>query len=132
VISGRIKNVAKVGGETVSLEEMERTLRMLPQVQDSACIARPHRILGDQITAAVVLSEDLQVEQLRQHLQQSFGPAAQPRHIVKLNSIPRTPTGKIRRQDLALELAALVEEGDSLCRDESPQMSLQAFAGDKE
>ena len=113
VIVGRIKNIAKVGGESVSLEEMERALRMLPQVQDSACICRPHRLLGDQIIAAVVTSEDMRVEQLRQHLLQNFSQVAQPKHVVKLTKIPRTLTGKIMRQDLMVQLAALVGDCSS-------------------
>jgi acyl-CoA synthetase (AMP-forming)/AMP-acid ligase II len=107
VIAGRIKNMAKVGGETVSLEEMERALLMLPEVQDAACASRPHRLLGDQIIAAVVLTQDLPDEKLREHLRSRFSQAAQPGHIVKMKKIPRTPTGKIRRQELALELTAL-------------------------
>lgn len=111
VISGRIKNIAKIGGETVSLEEMERALRMVPQVQDSACVVRPHRLLGDQIIAAVVLSEDVPIEQLRHHLQQGFAQGAQPKHIVKLANIPRSLTGKIRRPELAEQLTAMVRGG---------------------
>lgn len=111
-IAGRIKNIAKVGGESVSLEEMERALRMFPRVLDSACIVRPHRLVGDQIIAAVVLSADVRDEQLREHLRQSFAQAAQPKHIVRLPGIPRTLTGKIRRPELALKLQNMIQGGE--------------------
>src|SRR5207249_2190680 len=43
VTTGRIKNIAKVRGESVSLEEMERVLRAHPAVHDAACTTRPDR-----------------------------------------------------------------------------------------
>ena len=111
VVTGRSKNIAKVRGETVSLDEMDRVLRALPQVQDAACISVPHRFLGEEILAAVVLSQDAQRTDLRTHLGAAFAPTTLPRRIVKLGAIPRTATGKILRAELAQELASLGDEG---------------------
>lgn len=100
VISGRIKNMAKVRGETVSLEEMERALRSHPQILDAACVATPHRLTGEQITAAVVAPAGVP-DDLSAHLRTLFAEAALPSRILLVDAVPRTPTGKIRRPDLA-------------------------------
>jgi acyl-CoA synthetase (AMP-forming)/AMP-acid ligase II len=101
VITGRTKNIAKVGGEAVSLEEMERVLRGLPYVKDAACVSRPHRLLGDEIVAVLVSPDVVNAEEVKTHLRRTFAAAAMPRQIIRRDSIPRTPTGKIRRAELA-------------------------------
>jgi long-chain acyl-CoA synthetase len=108
VITGRIKNIAKVGGEAVSLDEMERTLCGMPQIRDAACVASPHRLLGDELVAAVVLRDEMSMEQVRRHLGRTFAPAAFPRHVVRVERLPRTPTGKLRRPELTGQIAPLV------------------------
>jgi acyl-CoA synthetase (AMP-forming)/AMP-acid ligase II len=108
VLTGRLKNIAKVSGESVSLEEMERVLRAVPQVADAACVALPHRLTGEQIVAAVVMRDGAAEVDLRGHLGATFAQAALPRRIVSVDSLPRTATGKIRRRELAATVASLV------------------------
>ena len=103
-ITGRSKNIAKIGGESVSLEEMERFLRAAPGVRDAACARLPHSLTGEQIAVAVVL-EGEQRGDLRAHLATAFSAAVLPRRFVVLDAIPRTATGKILRPRLAEMLA---------------------------
>ena len=112
VITGRIKNIAKVRGESVSLEEMERLLRALPEVLDAACVSRPHKLMGEEIIAGVVCPAEISDGSLRAHLRLAFAPSALPRRFVRLEQVPRTPTGKIRRAELASHLAALIDGPD--------------------
>lgn len=98
-ITGRIKNIAKVGGESVALEEIERALKACPAVGDVACVAIPHRLLGDEIVAAVV--GNVTMEEVREALRDRFSSIAFPRRVVVLPMIPRTPTGKVLRAELA-------------------------------
>ncbi|HEU0298648.1 MAG TPA: class I adenylate-forming enzyme family protein [Longimicrobium sp.] len=104
VITGRTKNIAKVGGESVSLDEMDRVLRAVPRVADAGCVAMPHRLLGEEIVAAVVCAEDVGDAELRAHLRAVFAAAALPRRIVRVGVLPRTPTGKLLRAELARQL----------------------------
>ncbi|GAA3728696.1 acyl--CoA ligase [Plantactinospora mayteni] len=99
VITGRIKNMAKVRGEAVSLEEMERVLQAHPGVVDAACVATPDRLAGEQILVALVAPEGVPSD-LTDHLRQVFAEAALPRRVVLVEAVPRTPTGKIRRPEL--------------------------------
>jgi len=104
ILTGRIKNIAKVRGESVSLEEMDRILCALPQVKDAACVAFPHQLLGEEIVAAIVLKQDVSDNEVRAQLRKTFSSTALPERIVRLNAIPRTTTGKIRRAQLSEEL----------------------------
>jgi acyl-CoA synthetase (AMP-forming)/AMP-acid ligase II len=104
VIKGRIKNIAKIAGQTVSLDEMERVLLAMNGVKDAACVSLPHRFYGDQIVAAVVFRPGSQVDVLGE-LSTLFAAAVLPRRVVALKAIPRTPTGKILRPQLAKSLA---------------------------
>jgi acyl-CoA synthetase (AMP-forming)/AMP-acid ligase II len=102
VITGRSKNIAKVGGAAVSLDELDRFLRALPDVRDAACVAVPHRFLGEEIIAAVVY-RDGPVD-LRPQLRTAFAEAVLPARFVSLPAIPRTHTGKVLRPQLEAAL----------------------------
>lgn len=98
-LTGRIKNVAKVRGEAVSLEEVERALCSLDGVADAGCVAVPHPFLGEEIVAAVTL-RGAEAGDLPQRLSSLVPAAALPRRWHDVPRIPRTPTGKLRRAEL--------------------------------
>ncbi|MFB6877834.1 class I adenylate-forming enzyme family protein [Streptomyces sp. NPDC056323] len=100
VLTGRTKNVAKVRGETVSLEEMERVLRAHPGLRDAACAAVPQPLLGEVVSAAVVAPPELTDSELRAHLRRHFAEGVLPTRIVRVDTVPRTATGKILRPAL--------------------------------
>ncbi|MFD5397266.1 class I adenylate-forming enzyme family protein [Streptomyces sp. NPDC127097] len=110
VLTGRLKNIAKVSGETVSLEEMDRVLRALPDVRDAACVTVPDRFTGESIIAAVVLGTATDAAAARAALEARFSRAVLPSRIVPVPEIPRTATGKVLRPRLA---AALSESPDA-------------------
>jgi acyl-CoA synthetase (AMP-forming)/AMP-acid ligase II len=103
---GRDKNVAKVRGETVSLEEIERTLLSVDAVRDAACVTEPHQTWGEQIIALVALrdNETGDIDSVRAAVSTLLSPAALPARWQLLADIPRTTTGKLRRAELC-ELA---------------------------
>lgn len=103
VLTGRIKNIAKVGGETISLDELERLLLRDPRVRDTACVVRPDRLLGDEIVALIALADARPVD-AREVLAGSVAPAALPRRTVFVDAIPRTSTGKLIRRALSAAL----------------------------
>ncbi|TQJ37041.1 class I adenylate-forming enzyme family protein [Streptomyces sp. SLBN-115] len=109
VITGRAKNIAKVRGETVSLEEMERALGALPSVRDAACVAAPDRFLGEVVVAAVVAPGETTDAMLLDHLRRFFDPVVLPVRCVRMATIPRTATGKIIRPKLQELLAVTAD-----------------------
>jgi acyl-CoA synthetase (AMP-forming)/AMP-acid ligase II len=107
VITGRAKNVAKVRGESVSLEEMERVLLNLLGVSDAACAAFPDRMLGEAIMAALVVEDSVSDDMVLNHLRGTFPEVALPRRLLRVQAVPRTPTGKILRPQLRSHLESL-------------------------
>ncbi|MEV6564968.1 class I adenylate-forming enzyme family protein [Streptomyces kronopolitis] len=105
VLTGRLKNIAKVSGETVSLEEMDRVLRALPEVRDAACVTVPDRFTGESIVAAVVLDPATDTAGARAALRARFPQAVLPARVVSVPEIPRTATGKVLRPQLAVSLS---------------------------
>lgn len=107
VLTGRIKNIAKVSGETVSLDEMDRVLRALPQVRDAACVAVTDRFRGESVVAAVVLAEGGGEGDaaLRNRLRAAFPEAVLPTRFVHMAAIPRSATGKVLRPQLSAQIA---------------------------
>jgi acyl-CoA synthetase (AMP-forming)/AMP-acid ligase II len=109
VVTGRRKNMAKVMGIAVSLEEMERTLLRLPSVLDAACFSVPDRLLGESLVAVVVSAQPLDSARIGAHLRDYFGPVVLPRRYVQAEAIPRTATGKILRTRLGAMFADVLE-----------------------
>ncbi|WP_190241082.1 class I adenylate-forming enzyme family protein [Nostoc sp. 'Peltigera membranacea cyanobiont' 210A] len=108
VVVGRKKNIAKVRGESVSLEEMERELTGMDGVSDAACVVLDDEMLGEAIAAVIVGNATLTDQQVNDHLRQMFAPSTLPRRILYVDAIPRTPTGKILRPALLTQIRKLL------------------------
>ncbi|MFE6311723.1 class I adenylate-forming enzyme family protein [Streptomyces rochei] len=102
-ITGRSKNVAKIRGEAVSLEEVERALLSIGAVIDAGCVALPHPTQGEQLVALVATRAERLVD-IRGELATLVPPHAVPSRWLRRDTIPRTTTGKLQRPQLA-ELA---------------------------
>lgn len=100
VLSGRTKNIAKVRGQAVSLEEMERVLLAVPGVADAGCVAMPHPFFGEHVAAAIVPRRADEPVDVLPALRAAFPAAVLPERIAALPAVPRTPTGKLRRSEL--------------------------------
>ena len=104
-ILGRIDNVIDTGGIKVQIEEVEALLR--PHLQAPFMITRAADArLGE---AIVLLTEDQRTEQVQQIAAETLPRYWQPRHILAVNQLPMTATGKPARaqaQQLAHRLLA--------------------------
>lgn len=106
VLTGRAKNVAKVRGEAVSLEEMERALLARPDIRDAVVLSVPSRLDGEELVAVIAADNDPGSDSaLRKRLAGSFPRHAVPKRFIRLDHIPRTATGKVQRDELARRLA---------------------------
>ncbi|WP_338597082.1 class I adenylate-forming enzyme family protein [Saccharopolyspora sp. SCSIO 74807] len=100
-ITGRLKNQAKVGGESVSLDELDRALRNVPGVRDAACAALPDELLGETVAAVVDADGNLADTDILETLRAVLPEFALPRRLVRTSPVPRTSTGKVRRPEIA-------------------------------
>src|SRR5690606_5037761 len=105
-ITGRLKEIINRGGEKISPREVDEALLDHPEVQQAVVFGMPHAKLGEEIAAAVVLSEGAAVteKELRAFVAERLADFKTPRKIVILDEIPKGPTGKIQRIGLAAKL----------------------------
>ncbi|MGD9851494.1 MAG: hypothetical protein AB7T38_09515 [Nitrospirales bacterium] len=109
-----MKELINRGGEKIAPVEIDQALLTHPAVQQAVTFALPHPTLGEEVAAAVVLHETATVSEneLREWLSRRVTDFKVPRKILFLDDIPKGPTGKIQRIDLAEKI--LVFHQDSL------------------
>jgi acyl-CoA synthetase (AMP-forming)/AMP-acid ligase II/acyl carrier protein/NRPS condensation-like uncharacterized protein len=105
-VVGRIKDVIKRGGHQVAPAEVEETLFGHPDVIEVAAFSIPHRRLGEDVAAAVVLRRDAKVsaQELRNFARERLAPFKVPGLIEIVADIPKSAGGKIKRSELAAAL----------------------------
>jgi long-chain acyl-CoA synthetase len=97
-LDGRREDLVISGGVNVYPAEVERVLAELAGVEDVAVFGRDDERWGQRVCAAVVgvVEDDVLAAYARTHL----APAKRPKEWHRLDALPRTPTGKVRRLDL--------------------------------
>ena len=72
----------------------------------AVAFAAPHKKLGEEVGAAIVLQEgaSLTKRQLRGFAAERLAPFKVPRVVVFLEAIPKGPSGKLKRVGLAQDL----------------------------
>jgi len=101
VIVDRIKELIKVKGFQVAPTEIENALRSHPAVADAAVVGRPDHRDGERPIAFVITSADVTPEELSAFLATRVAAYKLPAEITTVESLPRTPSGKLLRRSLA-------------------------------
>jgi long-chain acyl-CoA synthetase len=101
---GRSDEIIKSGAKKVAPREIEDALYSLPGVFEAAVVGIPDPLLGQAIKAFVVLDEQacasLTVQDILRHCHQTLEGFKVPRQIEIRDSLPKTPSGKIKKPDL--------------------------------
>ncbi|MFL6145753.1 MAG: benzoate-CoA ligase family protein [Labedaea sp.] len=99
---GRYNDMLKAGGIWVSPAEVEQRLLELPQVAEAAVVAAPDEFGLDKPVACVVSTGGSTVdsEALIQWCRDGLAAFKRPRAVVAMDELPKTATGKIRRNVL--------------------------------
>ena len=105
-LTGRLKEIINRGGEKISPREVDEVLMDHPAVAQVVTFAMPHPKLGEEVAAAVVLRDAMQVDeaQLRAFVASRIADYKVPRKILLLTEIPKGPTGKLQRIGMAAKL----------------------------
>lgn len=105
-ILGRLKEVINRGGEKISPREVDEVLTSHPAVAQAITFGASDAVLGEEIAAAVVLSEGMSVSerQLREFVAVRLAHFKVPRRVLFMSSIPVGPTGKPQRIGMAERL----------------------------
>jgi amino acid adenylation domain-containing protein len=94
---GRKDDMIKTKGERVSPKEVENCLHAIPGVSETAVIGMPDDILGQAIRAYVGFKDGHAptAQEVIQHCRKNLEDFAVPKEVRFLNSLPKTPNGKI-------------------------------------
>jgi acyl-CoA synthetase (AMP-forming)/AMP-acid ligase II len=105
-ITGRLKEIINRGGEKISPREIDDVLMDHAAVQQCVTFAMPHKSLGEEVAAAVVLrdGEDADEKDIRTFAGERLATFKVPRKIIILDEIPKGATGKLQRIGLAEKL----------------------------
>eukprot|EP00440_Ansanella_granifera_P038163 gb/GFBE01041407.1/.p1 GENE.gb/GFBE01041407.1/~~gb/GFBE01041407.1/.p1 ORF type:complete len:581 (+),score=145.91 gb/GFBE01041407.1/:1-1743(+) len=107
-LSGRFKEIINRAGEKISPFEVEDALRGHDSLKDCIAFAVPHKSLGEVVGIAAVLKDgkSLSIKELRSWCNKSDKLQAKwiPEMLVTMPAIPKGPTGKPARINLAKKL----------------------------
>ena len=105
-LTGRLKEIINRGGEKISPLEVDEVIMDHPSVAQCVTFAMPHKSLGEEVAAAVVLREGETAEEadIREFVQSRVADFKVPRRVVILDEIPKGATGKLQRIGLAEKL----------------------------
>ena len=99
-IVDRKKDLIIRGGYNVYPREIEEQLYAHPAVREAAVIGIPHDDLGEEIGAAVALTEDISTDELRAFVKERVAAYKYPRVVWIVDELPKGPTGKILKREI--------------------------------
>ena len=103
--AGRLSDTINRGGEKFAPAEVEDVVRAHPAVRDVAAFGVPDPEMGHRVGVAVVVSEPLDLQQLREFCQGRIANFKQPERLLVLTELPITDFGKVDRKDLRSRFA---------------------------
>ncbi|MFH1032026.1 MAG: AMP-binding protein [Chloroflexota bacterium] len=103
---GRIDDVIKSGGYTIGPLEIENVFLQHPAIREVAIVGSPDKERGE-IVKAFIVTDRQKDEELKRELQDfikmRLSRHEYPREIEFVDELPKTPDGKIKRQQLREE-----------------------------
>jgi acyl-CoA synthetase (AMP-forming)/AMP-acid ligase II len=103
-LTGRTKEILKLGGHRVSAKEIEETIARHPAVLEVAIVGTSDDVTGEAAVAFVVQREGatLTADDVRRWTRDHLAAYKVPRDVVFSSALPRTANGKIARAELLL------------------------------
>lgn len=101
-IVGRKSDLIISSGENIYAAEVERAIEAIEPVSEAAVVGLPDATRGEVAAAFVVLKEAgaLTAEELTAALRGCLAPYKIPRKVMFLESLPKTDSGKVRKNEL--------------------------------
>jgi fatty-acyl-CoA synthase len=102
-VEGRDDEMIVSGAENVFPKEVEDVLARHPAVAEAAAIGVEDEKFGQRLRAFVALksSQEASEEELKDHVKANLARYKVPRDIVFVDQLPRNPTGKVLKRELA-------------------------------
>jgi fatty-acyl-CoA synthase len=102
-VSGRDDEMIVSGGENVFPKEVEDVLARHEAVAEAAAIGVEDEKFGQRLRAFVVLKPGAQAgaKELQDHVKANLARYKVPRDVIFIDELPRNPTGKVLKRELA-------------------------------
>nr|BDS15752.1 acetyl-CoA synthetase [Sarcocystis cruzi] len=102
-VTGRVDDTLNVSGHRLTTAEIEHAMLQHPGVAEAVVVGVPHAVKGTCILCFAIVKEGTDkgpatVDELRQIIRRQVGPIATPDHILLVNDVPKTKSGKIMRR----------------------------------
>jgi long-chain acyl-CoA synthetase len=99
-LTGRKKHFINSGGKKISPREIESVLEQHPDIIEVAVVGVEDESLGELVKACIVSEQELTPAALIAHCQQHLASHKIPQKWQMLDSLPRTPAGKVDKARL--------------------------------
>ncbi|MFE7215621.1 class I adenylate-forming enzyme family protein [Streptomyces sp. NPDC057611] len=101
-IVDRAKDMIITGGENVYSSEVENAVYEHPAVAEAAVIGLPDQVWGEKVAVVVVTREGQEVsaDDIVAQCRSRLASYKRPREVIFADSLPKTVSGKIRKNDL--------------------------------
>lgn len=101
-IVDRVRDMIITGGFNVYSAEVERAVLAFPGVQECSAFGIPDEKWGEAVTVAIETAPGVVIDEdkLREYCREELGPIKTPKHFYFYADLPRTPTGKVRKNDI--------------------------------
>ncbi|WP_136247565.1 AMP-binding protein [Halomonas borealis] len=108
--AGRDDDIITTAGYRVGPTDVENSVLTHPAVAESAAVGQPDALRGEIIRAYVVLRDDAEpseslADEIRRQVRERLSTHAFPREIEFVDTLPKTPSGKIQRFKLREDAA---------------------------
>ena len=108
VITDRKKDIIIRGGENISAKEVEDVLHGHPLIHEAAVVSMPHERLGEGVFVYLLLTSEaaaMTLEEVARFAEEAkLARQKIPEAIAILQDFPRTPSGKVRKDQLRARL----------------------------
>ena len=100
-LTGRARDIIKVGGNRVSSKEIEEYIAAIEGVVEVAVVGISDEILGEAIKAYISLDESIVTpKQIQKELQRTLPSFKQPSEWEILDKLPKNQSGKVMKNEL--------------------------------
>jgi acyl-coenzyme A synthetase/AMP-(fatty) acid ligase len=101
---GRGNEIINMGGVKVNQFLIDMFFLKYPGVRDAAVFTYQNSTGLDELVAAIVSDEPLNIDALKEKLISELGSSSCPKRFFRALNIPRNPNGKVSREQLAHEI----------------------------
>jgi len=101
-LTGRKKETIIVKGQNIYPSDIEDVLYTHPKVAEAAVVGIPDELRGEVVRAVISLKEGEATteEEIRRFCRKHMSDYKVPKQVIFIDSLPKTATGKIRKEDL--------------------------------